>query len=163
MTISKHTWWKGQRGEWYVVLQLTLFALILFGPRTAFGLSWPASMTAVSMAVGGALFALGCVVSSIAVFHLGSNLTPLPHPKDDATLVLTGLYRLVRHPIYFGVILMAFGWALLVQGWLTLAYAVVLAVFFDIKTRREEIWLARRFPQYAAYRTRVKKLIPFVY
>ena len=120
-------------------------------------------MTAVSMVVGGALFALGFVVSIIAVFHLGSNLTPLPHPKDDASLVLTGLYRLVRHPIYFGVILMAFGWALLVQGWLTLAYAVVLAVFFDIKTRREEIWLARRFPQYAEYRTRVKKLIPFVY
>ena len=163
MTISKHTWWKGQRGEWYVVLQLNFFALILFGPRTAFGLYWPASMTAASMAVGGALFALGCVVSSIAVFHLGSNLTPLPHPKDDATLVLTGLYRLVRHPIYFGVILMAFGWALFVQGWLTLAYAVVLAVFFDIKTRREEVWLARRFPQYAEYRTRVRKLIPFIY
>ena len=82
---------------------------------------------------------------------------------DDATLIESGLYGWVRHPIYCGLILAAFGWGLLVQGWLTLLWAAVLLIFFDIKSRREEAWLLARFPAYADYRRRVRKLIPFIY
>ena len=46
---------------------------------------------------------------------------------------------------------------------MTLIYAGVLLAFFDVKSRREERWLTEKFPDYAAYRTRVHKLIPFVY
>jgi len=77
--------------------------------------------------------------------------------------VETGLYAWVRHPIYCGLILAALGWALFVQGWLTLVWAGLLLVFFDIKSRREEAWLMARFPGYAAYRQRVRKLIPYLY
>ena len=58
---------------------------------------------------------------------------------------------------------MAIGFALSVQGWLTLFEALALAVFFDIKSRREEVWLAEHFPDYADYQRRVRKLIPFIY
>ena len=57
----------------------------------------------------------------------------------------------------------AFGWAGVVQGWLTLLWALVLLVFFDIKSRREEAWLLARFPAYADYQRRVRKLLPFIY
>jgi len=40
---------------------------------------------------------------------------------------------------------------------------VVLGGFFDLKSRREEAWLVAAYPGYAAYRARVRKLIPFVY
>lgn len=157
-------WWKGRRGEWYVVLQAILIALILVGPHTVAGLPpWPAALAPASLVAGVLLVAAGMVVSILAALHLGSNLTPLPQPRDNARLVVTGLYRLVRHPIYCGILLMAIGWALFVQGWLTLAYALVLVVFFDIKSRREEIWLMQRFPDYAEYRRHVRKLIPFIY
>ncbi len=162
--LQRHPWWKGHRGEWYVAVQGLLFLLIAFGPRSAFGLSpWPQSAAGLTHAAGLALLALGFAVCAVAALHLGNNLTPLPHPKDDATLVTGGLYRLVRHPIYFGVLLLAFGWALFVQGWLTLGYAALLFVFFDIKSRKEEAWLTARFPEYAAYRRRVRKLVPFIY
>ena len=36
-------------------------------------------------------------------------------------------------------------------------------MFFDIKSRREERWLMARFPAYASYRKRVRKLIPLIY
>jgi protein-S-isoprenylcysteine O-methyltransferase Ste14 len=58
---------------------------------------------------------------------------------------------------------MALGWALWVTSWLTLGYAMVLFVFFDIKSRREEQWLKAKFSGYAAYQKRARKLIPFVY
>jgi len=156
--------WKGQRGEWYVAAQGLLFLLVAFGPRSGFGLpSWPQAAAAWTQGAGLVLLALGAAVCAVAALHLGNNLTPLPHPKDNATLVTGGLYRHVRHPIYFGVLLLAFGWALFVQGWLTLGYAALLFVFFDVKSRREEAWLMARFPEYARYRERVRKLVPFIY
>jgi protein-S-isoprenylcysteine O-methyltransferase Ste14 len=107
--------------------------------------------------VAGGLLALAAVVG------LGNNLTAVPYPKDDATLVDTGPYQLVRHPIYSGLVFVALGWGLWVHGWPTIGYAVLLFVFFDIKSRREEQWLTEKFPGYAAYQKRVRKLIPFVY
>ncbi len=113
MNRSKQAWWRGQRGEWFVIAQFALFLLIVLGPRTVAGLPpWPAVISHFASSVGMGFLALGGLVSLIAALHLGSNLTPLPHPKEGATLVVTGMYRFVRHPIYLGVILMAAGFAL---------------------------------------------------
>jgi len=164
MNPSNQPWWRGRRGEWYVVAQFVLFPVITLGPKTLAGMPpWPERLIGVSSIAGMVLLGLGGLVSLLAVVNLGSNLTPLPHPKDGATLVVSGMYRFVRHPIYFGVILMAAGFSLSIQGWLTLAEAAALALFFDIKSRREEIWLVEHFPAYGAYRRRVRKLIPFLY
>jgi protein-S-isoprenylcysteine O-methyltransferase Ste14 len=65
--------------------------------------------------------------------------------------------------MYSGGVVLALGWALCVRGWLTLLYVVVLFVFVDMKSRREEKWLAEKFSTYATYKKRVRKLIPFVY
>ena len=157
-------WWKNSRGEWYVVVQMVLFVLIALGPESwdvRPDLSTPLRLAL--MAIGFVLGALGLALSMAGLFGLGSNLSVFPHPKDDATLVRSGPYRLVRHPIYSGLIIGAVGWALLNTSLVTLVYALALFVFFDIKARREERWLIRKFPDYAAYRVRVHKLIPFVY
>jgi protein-S-isoprenylcysteine O-methyltransferase Ste14 len=58
---------------------------------------------------------------------------------------------------------MALGWGLWLPGWLTIGYAILLFVFFDVKSRREERLLEAKFPEYAEYRKRVRKLVPFVY
>ena len=108
------------------------------------------------MVAGGALALAG-------VSRLGGDLSVLPFPKAGAPLVETGPYAIVRNPIYGGLILAAFGWGLFVNGWLTLLWALMLLVFFDMKSRREERLLCREFPQYAQYQRRVRKLIPWVY
>ena len=61
------------------------------------------------------------------------------------------------------VILGALGWSLLRGSLIGLALTVGLFLFFDRKARREESWLMEKFPDYAAYRTRVHKLIPWFY
>jgi protein-S-isoprenylcysteine O-methyltransferase Ste14 len=138
--------------------------LVIFGPRSFPGLAaWPPAFRWPALAAGAALILAGALLAFFGVFSLGRNLTPLPHPKDDAKLVDTGAYRLVRHPIYGGIILMAYGWGLSVQSWLTLAYATVIFVFLDVKSRREERWLKEKFPNYVEYSKRVRKLIPFIY
>jgi protein-S-isoprenylcysteine O-methyltransferase Ste14 len=161
--VSRKSWWKGARGEWYVVIQLVLFGLVAFGPRQVDGLVWPSSLATIAIVVGVALMIMGAVLLSWALGKLGRNLTPLPYPKDDGTLVQTGAYRFVRHPIYTGAVALAVGWACSIHGTLTLAYAVMLFVLFDVKSRREERWLVAKFPQYPAYQKRVRRLIPFLY
>ena len=162
--MSDTPWWKGKRGEWLVLAQVALFALVIFGPRTLNGLpEWNPAAARAGTAIGLAMMIAGAALSIAGVLRLGPNLTPLPYPKDCSQLVESGAYALVRHPIYSGLIIGAFGWGLWVHGWLTLVWALCLFVFFDAKSRLEERWLAEKFPGYPAYRSRVKKLIPWVY
>jgi protein-S-isoprenylcysteine O-methyltransferase Ste14 len=65
--------------------------------------------------------------------------------------------------MYGGGLVLALGWALFGRSWLTLGYVIVLFVFLDLKSRREEKWLAEKFPTYRSYQARIRKLIPFVY
>jgi protein-S-isoprenylcysteine O-methyltransferase Ste14 len=107
--------------------------------------------------LGGGAFAV------LGIVGLRENLTPNPRPREGGRLVDTGIYGIVRHPIYTGVIAAAAGWSLLAASLPGLGLAVLLAVFFDTKARREEAWLAAAYPAYPAYRRRVRKLVPFVY
>jgi len=162
--VSHKPWWKGTRGEWYLVVQAGLLLLLAFGPRAWRGVpAWDAPLTWIGSLAGLLLFLTGILFTASGAVSLGMNLTPLPHPKENATLIVTGAYRLVRHPIYSGVTFMAIGWGLWLHSWLTIGYALLLFAFFDIKSRREERWLEEKFPEYSAYRKRVRKLIPFVY
>lgn len=151
-----------ERGAWYVVIQAILIGLILFGPRGS-SLVSSEPLTTILKSCGIAIGLLACLIMVIAVMNLGKNLTPLPCPKDNAQLVQSGLYRYVRHPIYFGVLLAALVWFLNFPGVYVLAYSIGLFFLFDIKARREELWLVERFPSYRDYQGRVKKLIPGCY
>ena len=151
-----------KRGAWYVVVQGILIGLILFGPQGSPLIS-SEPLTTILQSCGIAIGLLACLIMVIAVINLGKNLTPLPCPKDDAVLIQDGLYRYVRHPIYFGVLLAALAWLLIFPGLYILAYSICLFLFFDIKARREEVWLVERFAGYKDYQARVKKLIPGIY
>lgn len=164
MPENRVPWWRGTRGEWYVVAQLVLIAVVFLGPRTLPGLPvWPAPLAWVSGIVGVVLMCIGCCLLLAGLLRLGSNLTPLPYPKAQAILVQTGPYRFVRHPMYAGGIMLALGWTFVVQGWLTFVYTAILFVFLDIKSAREERWLVEKFPGYTDYQRRVRKFFPFLH
>lgn len=161
---GREAWWKGTRGEWFVVAQVILIGLVFFGPRTVAGQpGWAFPFPRACPLVGGLLMVVGGILFVAGAVRLGRGVTPLPCPKDGAPLIQTGPYTLVRHPMYGGGLILALGWALCVQGWLTIGYWVVLFGLLDVKSRREESWLAGRFPAYEGYQRRVRKLIPFVY
>ncbi len=162
--MDRTTWWRGARGEWYVVVQVAFFVLIAIGPRTLWGWPpWPFPDNGLIRAAGWVMAAGGACLMAAGGAKVGAKLTPLPYPAQGGVLQETGAFRVVRHPMYCGGVFAAFGWALLSHGWLTLAYSALLFVFLDCKARREEGWLCERFSTYKEYQRRVRKLVPFVY
>ena len=78
-------WWRNERGVVYVVVQLVLLALVATGPLQA---SWPlvpAVLREPALWTGGLFIVLGVTLAVVSVIVLGRNLSPLPHPKADAT------------------------------------------------------------------------------
>ncbi len=154
----------GRRGEWYVVGQFVLFALIFGAPFVLPNLvDWERPWNFIGIGLSLVLGASGGLIALAGLLSLGSNLTAVPYPKEDAELVEQGAYRVVRHPIYSGIIFGAFSWGLLNNHLLTLLLAFFLFLFFDVKARREERWLCEKYDGYAAYQKRVRKLIPWIY
>jgi len=154
----------GPRGEGWVAIQFVLFAAIGLAGVALPG-EWRGTEATLGAIAGWALVGAGgiLVLAGLAGLQGGAALTAVPHPRDEARLVERGAYRLVRHPIYGGLVIAAAGWALARGSIAALAGAAALLVFFDLKRRREEAWLDERFAGYGAYRTRTRRLIPWLW
>jgi protein-S-isoprenylcysteine O-methyltransferase Ste14 len=136
----------------------------------AFGLFFPSlfifarnseSPTALPLALSGCLLALASAALVLwSRAELGSAWSLVP--KSDQGLVTTGPYRLVRHPIYLGLVLLATGQALAFGSWLALLIVLCAIVpTFAWRARAEEKLLSRTLgDRYAAYRQRTKMIIP---
>jgi protein-S-isoprenylcysteine O-methyltransferase Ste14 len=89
-------------------------------------------------------------------FHAAANPTA-------GGLVTSGPYAYVRHPIYAAVIYFVWAGALDHFSWGVIAYAALITVGAFIRMHLEEYFLARTYPQYPAYKSRVRRIVPFVY
>jgi protein-S-isoprenylcysteine O-methyltransferase Ste14 len=95
--------------------------------------------------------------------HLGRNWSSRPAVKENPELVTTGPYAYVRHPIYTGLILMAFGTALTGSIW-GIGVFMIASLTLILRIGKEEKIMLELFPDaYPMYQVRTKKLIPWVW
>lgn len=108
------------------------------------------------LALGAAIY-VWCVWD-FATFGRGTP-APIDAPKD---LVVRGLYRYTRNPMYLGVLIVILGWAVLFRAAILAAYGIVVATCFQLfVVLYEEPHLGREFgPAYEAYRTKVGRWLP---
>lgn len=146
------------KGGWWVVAQV-----VLFGGLAASWLVWGGGWGVIALAGGGVLAGAGAALAGTGLVMLGRHLSPYPTPLHDAALVEHGAYRLVRHPIYGGIVLGAVGLSVADGNRAGLALCAALLALFWGKSGFEERRLAAHFPAYAGYRERVRRrLIPWV-
>jgi protein-S-isoprenylcysteine O-methyltransferase Ste14 len=144
----------GDKGQGWVALQfVALGVLVIVGWWDRGG--WPDRLHGLLAVVGATSLLCGVVVAVLAVTDLGSALTANPAPLPGATMRTDGVYGVVRHPIYAGLLQIAVGVALVTGPW-TLVTALALAVVLDLKRRVEEGFLQQAYPDYSAYRERVR-------
>jgi protein-S-isoprenylcysteine O-methyltransferase Ste14 len=114
-------------------------------------------------AIGAGVFASGIALAIWARTHLGRNWGMPMTQKAEPELVTSGPYRLVRHPIYSGLLLAVLGTAL-ANNLIGLIIVAILAGYFYYCAAVEERNLTATFPTaYPAYRDSTKMLIPFVH
>ncbi|MEO1938727.1 MAG: isoprenylcysteine carboxylmethyltransferase family protein [Sulfurimonas sp.] len=110
------------------------------------------------------VMAVGGLIGLLAIKEHGSgNFNIRPDIKEGCSLVTTGIYAYVRHPMYLSVLLMMFGFVLLYP----LYYEIVLYLFLIIvivsKMLYEERLWSCHDEKYLKYKRRVKRLIPFLF
>ena len=146
-------------------IPFTLGALLLFLPAS---LS-PANVLVVPVTLLMKTFSCGlCVMGLLGAIWsrrtLANNWSSEVVFKERHELVERGPYRFIRHPIYTSLLLMALGTALASGRPITLVGFLLIIAGLCVKIKQEEELMLRHFPaQYAAYKSRAKALIPFVW
>lgn len=161
---------KSRAGRWSFAVQLLglgaahWLALYDFAGRFTGLTADGAYGNSVWTAVAGGLIVTAFAVNLVAVKELGRFFDRLVI-KDNHTLVTTGIYGVVRHPIYTSYILLFTGYAVMLESLVGLGLlAVVAAVWFGTRIRIEEEMLVGKFGgEYKSYQKRTKKIVPFIY
>jgi protein-S-isoprenylcysteine O-methyltransferase Ste14 len=157
-------WWRG------VAFRLVLTFLIVLAVRSplsgylraTFGRG--AIVPPPGIAIAGVMIcAAGIALAVWARRILGGNWGMPMSIKDCPELITSGPYAVVRHPIYSGLLMAMLGTAL-AEGLAWLVMLLVVASYFVYSAHTEERIMTDEFPSaYPAYKSRTKKLIPYVF
>lgn len=130
-----------RRVGWLLVsVQIVLLVLLIVLPRRG-NLAWPPSVFEV---LGVALMVGGLVILLMSLVTMGSALTPTPVPVDGAALRTAGIYSLLRHPIYVGLLIATLGFTIAIGSLWQVLILVILCFFFYAKSFWEDQLLAER-------------------
>jgi protein-S-isoprenylcysteine O-methyltransferase Ste14 len=123
-----------------------------------FTVSLPIAITGLVMVSAGVAFSIW------ARFTLGTSWSAQPSIRQDHELILRGPYRLVRHPIYTGILTAMLGSAIQLGLLRSLLGFIACAAGLLIKLAVEEQLMVQQFGnRYLEYRTHVRRLVPFLY
>ena len=142
-----------QKGRRLVFLQFGLIIILAMYPDSA-------TVDSRLNILGTVIVAIGLILLFTGFRGLGKSLTANPVPNQDGVLVTTGIYSVVRHPIYLGLLIITFG---LVASSGVLAQFIpwlALAILLRYKMRWEELLLSAKYKGYADYMAKVPAIIP---
>ena len=96
------------------------------------------------------------IIMLVAIKDLGRNLSPFPRPINKSNLVTTGIYRFMRHPMYYSLIFISFGVFIIKLSIYYLFLSISLALIIKFKIVLEEQYLNNKFKNYLLYKNEVK-------
>lgn len=148
----------------YVVANVLFLAWLVVMPLDA--VRFHASRMPVWLQAGGALLLVCSFYGFFLTFRENAYLSPAVRVQTERgqTVVSTGPYRYVRHPMYAAAILYLAGTTLLLGSWYGLLVGLAIVVGVAIRAVQEERTLRAELPGYDAYMAQVKyRLIPYVW
>ena len=114
--------------------------------------------------LGVVLFAMGGVLRLWPVYVLGNRFSGLVAIQEGHQLMTEGLYRVIRHPSYLGLLVNSLGWALAFRSGVGLLLTALTLVPLLARIQAEERLLQSQFgAEYDAYHARTSRLVPGLY
>ena len=148
---------KRLKGNLLVLGQFVLLGLLIFVPSSGLNTGvFSYFLSAVSLI---SLF-VGFVILAFSALALGKSLTAHPIPSKNAQLVTDGLYRFVKHPIYSGLILVAFGLTVAGGFFPHVIFFALLLLLLNYKASFEESLLSATYAGYAEYSKKTGRFVP---
>ena len=109
-----------------------------------------------SYLVGYVIIIISFTILLVSIKDLGRNLSPFPRPLKNSKLVSTGIYRFVRHPIYYSLICISSGVFITKLSIYYLFLSTSLVLIIKFKIALEEQFLKNKFKNYLLYKNKVK-------
>ena len=113
-------------------------------------------VTPFSYFVGLLIIIIAFIILLVAIKDLGRNLSPFPRPINNSNLVTTGIYRFTRHPMYYSLIFISFGFFITKLSIYYLFLLTSLGLIIKFKIALEEQYLNNKFKNYLVYKNKVK-------
>jgi protein-S-isoprenylcysteine O-methyltransferase Ste14 len=114
--------------------------------------------------LGTVMILSGCIANISGRLHLGRNWANQIRIYQEQTLVQTGIYRLIRHPLYASIILMLYGGCMVYRNlYCFIAVTAIFVPFMVYRARQEEKLLTQIFPQYDEYKRCTGMLFPKIF
>ena len=146
------------------MLILLFFGWLIFISLDAVRFHW--SPVPVWLQLLGAIILLCSFYLLFLTFRENSYLSTVVRIQEDRgqTVVSTGPYHTVRHPMYTAILVFAVGTSLLLGSWYGVLSGLVLMILLARRAMLEERTLRAELPGYAAYMVQVKyRLIPHIW
>lgn len=113
--------------------------------------------------LGVALYTVGGILRLAPVFVLGRRFSGLVAIQPEHRLVTSGLYGVIRHPSYLGLVVNVLGWALAFRSGVGVAIVALVILVLLGRINAEERLLSQTFgSEYDDYRARTWRLVPYV-
>ena len=151
-----------KKGRKYVFIQFFIIALVLVSVYVEKNYLNYDGIPFIS-SLGIIILSLGLILLVITVVNFSQFITPNPMPLDSYRLRTKGIYSLIRHPMYFSIILIFSGFIIWQNAFVSILLLVILIYFFLVKIDFEEKLLREKFKEYDEYINKTKKIIPFIY
>jgi len=113
-------------------------------------------VSAFSFFLGFLIIIIAFIILLVAIKDLGKNLSPFPRPINNSNLVTTGIYRFMRHPMYYSLIFISIGVFIIKLSIYYLILTISLALIIKFKIALEEKYLMYKFKNYLLYKNEVK-------
>ena len=146
-------------------LWIIITVCIITGNLLAKRQLWGAVNSTITQTAGITIVVVGFIIRWITIIQLGTMFTVDVAISNSHVLKTNGMYQLVRHPSYLGLMLIITGLAVLLNNWLSFII-IVIPIFIALNYRMlvEEKALTGEFgDQYLGYMQKVKRIIPFIY
>ena len=145
-------------GLWF--LYLILF--IIFGDLISSFLYIPIFNSDIFIIIGMILMSVSFIFELLATLYLGYNFR-IELPKEDIELITSGIYRIMRNPIVFGLYLLILGSFFIIPTIINLLLFIINLITFNSKVKDEEKFLLKAFDEeYMHYKIRVGRYFPLL-